>query len=215
MKNSDWIAYWNSAAKKNNNNIVFQNGYQGKLSFMPDSSLELLVKSIVRYLDLDKNDLLLDVGCGSGMLTIPLADYVEKIVGVDAAEQMILKMPKTIKSHLAKADNLPFEKNSFDKLLCHSIFQYFPDIKYSEMVISEMKRIVKPNGRIYIVDVPDKSKMEDYNKNKKEEDHDLSRIFYDKMFFLEMLREAITFDNELEGYGNSKYRFNVLFNNLK
>src|SRR4051794_20498628 len=48
-----------------------------------------LVDLLVSELGLDGRGRLLDVGCGPGSLTLPLAAHFEQVVGVDADEQML------------------------------------------------------------------------------------------------------------------------------
>ena len=50
-----------------------------------DDYLELLFSKLI----LDKNDTLLDLGCGEGSITIPLAGKVKKITGVDSSPKML------------------------------------------------------------------------------------------------------------------------------
>ena len=205
------MEYWN---KKGSGNIKDQkniNGYEGKLSYLPNYSYRYLITSIKKRLKLSKKNILLDVGCGGGILTYGLQKYVKQIIGIDASSQMLQHVPQTIETYLAKADNMPFLDNKFDKLLCHSIFQYFPDINYARKVLKEMERVCKPKGLIYIVDLPDETKRKEYEKSKKVEKHNLIRLFYSKEFFLKNWPKAKIFNNKLKGYGNAKFRFNLVY----
>ena len=40
-------------------------------------------------LKLDENDSVLDVGCGEGSITIPLAKKVKKVTGIDSSPKML------------------------------------------------------------------------------------------------------------------------------
>lgn len=211
LKYSDWMEYWNNKGSSVIKDQKHINGYEGKLSYLSDSAYRSLINSIKKILKLSKKDSLLDVGCGGGILTIALQKYVNNVVGVDGSAEMLQHVPKTIETHVARADELPFLDNKFDKILCHSIFQYFTDVSYARTVLEEIERVCKPNGLIYIVDIPDESKKEKYEANKKIEDHNLNRLFYSTGFFIDVWPRAKIFDNNLKGYGNAKYRFNVLF----
>lgn len=211
LKYSDWMDYWNTKGSTAIKDQKYINGYEGKLSYLPNAAYRSLITSIKKILKLSKRESLLDVGCGGGILTIALQKYVNNIIGVDGSTEMLKHVPKTIETHLANAAKLPFLDNKFDKILCHSIFQYFSNINYARTVLEEMERVCKPNGLIYIVDVPDEAKKEKYKANKKIEDHNLIRLFYSKKFFMDVWPKAKIFDNNLKGYGNAKFRFNVLF----
>lgn len=181
----DWIVYWREKGSEKKDPKMI-NGYNGKLSYLPDYSLKLLIDSINKRLALTTDDILLDVGCGSGILTKSLQKFVHKVIGIDSAQEMIQHMPKTIKTYIAKADDMPFLDGTFDKILCHSIFQYFPSQSYATLVIKELERVCKIGGLIYIVDVPDQEKKHEYEKNKKKEGHLLKRLFYTKDFFADI-----------------------------
>lgn len=206
----DWIAYWRKKGSGNNKDPKIINGYEGKLSYLPDSSHKLLINSISKHLSLSKNDLLLDVGCGGGILTQSFLKFVSRIIGIDASKEMLQHVPKSINTHVAKAHNMPFLDKTFEKVLCHSIFQYFPNEQYAKSVIKEMERVCKIGGFIYIVDLPNQKKRYEYEKQKKKEEHNLKRLFYTKEFFADIWPHARIFDNRLKGYGNAQYRFNVL-----
>src|SRR5579859_4090802 len=53
------------------------------------SQIDLRVKAITQNLSLNKNDVLLDICCGNGLLTDKLAASVARIYGVDFAEGLI------------------------------------------------------------------------------------------------------------------------------
>jgi len=206
----DWIAYWKERGSGKNKDPKIINGYEGKLSYLTDSAHKLLINSIRKHLSLSTDDVLLDVGCGGGILTKSLRKSVRRVIGIDSAQEMLGHMPKNIKTYVAKADNMPFLDSTFDKILCHSIFQYFPSKQYVKLVVKELERVCKIGGLIYIVDVPNQEKKHEYEKRKKKEDHNLKRLFYTKDFFTHIWPQAKIFDNRLRGYGNARYRFNIL-----
>lgn len=105
-------------------------------------------------LKLTKNDSLLEVGCGNGLLLKRLKNQAKYVFGVDLSIEMLkqIKDPQ-IKTVQAEASNLPFENCVFDKIVSHSIFHYFPNLKYAENSVLEMVRVCKPGGRIVISDI--------------------------------------------------------------
>lgn len=206
----DWIDYWNKKGASGEKDIKKISGYEGHLSYLPNASKKLLIASIVSKLKLNKNDKLLDVGCGVGILTVEFKKYAGEVVGIDASRFMLKLVPSNIKTYLAEVSNMPFPDQEFDKILCHSIFQYFPNLDYAQKVVKEMYRVCKIGGLIYIIDVPDEAKKILYSKNKKIEKHNLTRLFYQKSFFKRIYSSARVFNNKFPGYGNARYRFNIL-----
>lgn len=209
----NWKEYWKYKGNIKEKDLRILSGYNTPgLSIISNNSHKMLVKSIVRKLKLDNNDILLDVGCGAGVLTLPLSNFVKKIIGIDYSPSMIRHIPKRIETHIAQASNIPFDNETFNKVLCHSVIQHFPNLNYCKKAAKEMYRVCKFGGLIYIVDIPDLAKEKAYMiaRNKIPDKHNLKRLQYKKIFFKKMFPNVKIFDQKLKGYGNSKYRFNVL-----
>ncbi|WKD24685.1 class I SAM-dependent methyltransferase [Pseudoalteromonas sp. KG3] len=105
-----------------------------------------------------KGNNVLDVGCGNGLLLSKLLSNCTGCSGVDYSEVMIEEAKKLLPMgcfYQSEANNLPFEKHQFDRVLSYSIFHYFPSYDYALSVIKEMIRVCKPGGVILIGDVLD------------------------------------------------------------
>jgi SAM-dependent methyltransferase len=112
----------------------------------------------------------LDVGCGPGTDTIPLAQLVGatgQVVGVDYDEAMTAEADQRaadagvsvwVKHRHADAASLPFDPDSFDSSRSERLFQHLP---HPERVLSEMVRVTKPGGWIVVLDT-DHSTMSVY-----------------------------------------------------
>ena len=103
----------------------------------------------------------LDVGCGPGTDTIPLAQCVGssgQIIGIDYDAEMIIEAEKralkakvsawVIHKH-ADAIALPFESDYFDACRCERLFQHLED---PVKALSEMARVTKSGGWIVVFD---------------------------------------------------------------
>lgn len=128
-----------------------------ELDKMPDLGI-LLTE---RYLDYHfKNKKVLIVGGGlSGKLTEILFNKGAEVYVIEPDENRIdiqflyarlLKIPE---SRIIKcfAENLPFENNMFDFVYCFTVLEHVKDVKKS---LSEMYRVVKKNGIVFI-ETPD------------------------------------------------------------
>jgi len=94
---------------------------------------------------------ILDVGCGTGNLTIALASHFQeaKVTGVDQSQPFI----EAARSLAAKngrlvfdegdATELPFADDSFDATLSLLVVNFIPD---AERAVREMVRVTKPGG---------------------------------------------------------------------
>lgn len=209
-KPQDWIEYYKQKGQQAED-LKSLSGYNHPLAQLTEEGFPQLIEQVLTYLEIKPEDKLLDFGCGAALITRELAFASNNIVGIDANYQMIRHAPVSIKRVLGVGDSLPFRDDSFDKILCHSVFQYFPNLNYAENVISEMLRVLPENGAFIIMDIPDMAKKQQYLAVKGEETTGLMRLFYEKSWFANLIPNAKIFDHSLTGYENSKYRFNVLF----
>ena len=98
----------------------------------------------------------LDVGCGTGFLTLELAARGHRVTGVDLAPAMLaLARQKAAAQGLAArfeeadAENLPFAANSFDLVISRHVLWTLP---HPEAAIDDWRRVLRPGGRLAIVD---------------------------------------------------------------
>lgn len=207
----DWVEYYRIQATKGGN-LRQVSGYTHGLAQLTEKGLRDITDTANNFLDLKSTDRLLDLGCGAGLLTQHLVDKVGGLVGLDANREMMIHAAgeREFVRVEAMADHLPFRNAIFDKIFCHSIFQYFPDYFYAAAVIAEMRRVLRPGGRGLIMDIPDLAKKEAYMSVKTPDTHTLERLFYTKEWFSEVVPDAHIFERTITDYGNSHFRFDAL-----
>ena len=103
----------------------------------------------------------LDIGCGTGTLAIAATAHVGptgSVVGIDASPQMVARATrKAAKAgapalfQLAVAERLPFPDTRFDVVLSTLMFHHLPR-KTREHCAIEIRRVLKPGGRVFVVD---------------------------------------------------------------
>lgn len=96
---------------------------------------------------------LLDVGCGSGSITIDLAETVApgQVVGIDVNEGEIERAranakergTENIRFEIGNVYAIPLPDNSCDAVFSHGLFQYLED---PTGALQEMHRVLKPGG---------------------------------------------------------------------
>ncbi len=101
--------------------------------------------------------MILDVACGTGEFERLLLEKnpTQKIVGIDISEKMLdLARQKydafsNVEFQQASVHSLPFDSDYFDVVVCANSFHFFDQ---PQLALQEMKRVVKPNGKVIILD---------------------------------------------------------------
>ena len=104
---------------------------------------------------------ILEVGCGAGATLSTLRDSGAIFSGVDYSAPHIEIAAAALPGmnfHVSEAAALPFPDASFHAAFSYGVFLYFPDASYASKVLGEMLRVLHPDGRILILDVPDAAK---------------------------------------------------------
>jgi ubiquinone/menaquinone biosynthesis C-methylase UbiE len=98
---------------------------------------------------------ILDVGCGTGAHLQLYRKYNCALFGIDTSESMLRlarkKLNGTADLRLADACEMPFESSSFD-LVISMLMLHEMDEEIRPRAIDEMKRVVKKDGRILLID---------------------------------------------------------------
>jgi ubiquinone/menaquinone biosynthesis C-methylase UbiE len=110
---------------------------------------------------LSKDQKILDLACGYGRLTFPLAQAGYKIEGIDLAPNFIKDAKKlakqkriNLKFRTGNMLKLPYKDNSFNSIICMwSSFNHLLAKKDQIKALNEMFRILK-NGGFAIIDMP-------------------------------------------------------------
>lgn len=114
--------------------------------------------------DLQSCDRVLDVGCGSGAVTMDVADASGGVVvGVDPSRSMVRQARRYLHSPgaahkddvwILRGDGhrLPFPDGAFDTAVCNLTLMWVED---PQRVVDEMARVVRPGGRVLASLEPD------------------------------------------------------------
>ena len=110
----------------------------------------------------------LDIGCSSGRYVMGLKDKGFEAIGIDTAIIPLKYSSERTDAKLirASATDLPFEKESFDLVICIELLHHFED-EVLEKVLGEISEVIKPGG-VFIFDVKNKLNPVMWYKYKKE-----------------------------------------------
>lgn len=109
------------------------------------------VQLILEYFGDLNGKRVLDVGCGKGRFARVLAERYPAacIVGFDLAEAMLRCIPSGVHACGGSMTALPFLSGGFDCAYATESLEHAVDI---EAAVAEMCRVVRPGGRITIID---------------------------------------------------------------
>ena len=115
-------------------------------------------------LNIQQGDTVLDIGCGPGIDTVAMAllnPDACKFYGVDIDNGMLAEADEFAKQYdvsdrvthqLADVCELPYEDNMFDAVRAERLFQVLPAFLQPHEIFKEILRVLKPQGRIVIID---------------------------------------------------------------
>jgi demethylmenaquinone methyltransferase/2-methoxy-6-polyprenyl-1,4-benzoquinol methylase/phosphoethanolamine N-methyltransferase len=119
-------------------------------------------KAALELVEVDPGMRILDVGCGTGSLTIEAKQKMEgegTVVGIDPSSNMInLAQQKAEKEgveidfQVGVIEKIDFPDDKFDLVLSSLMMHHLPD-ELKESGLQEIHRVLKPNGTLLIVEL--------------------------------------------------------------
>ena len=116
----------------------------------------------IEMADIKRGELVLDIGFGTGWCLERLIPYVgaaTPVYGIDFStgmrEETLRNLKKkgldgSVRLYMGNVKNMPFEDGKFDVLFASFLLDLMED-EDSAAALAEMKRILKPNGRLIVV----------------------------------------------------------------
>jgi SAM-dependent methyltransferase len=111
-----------------------------------------LAPSFVAFADPPRDTRLLDIGSGTGALSVALLEGVAgaTVVGIEPSEAYVSYSRENISDdrlcfQVGDAQDIPFDDDSFDAALSLLILQELPD---APLALREMRRVTRPGGSV-------------------------------------------------------------------
>jgi len=112
-------------------------------------SLELISK----YLHPNQQDIIVDIGGGTGYFAKYLEPQVKQVIVIDPSLKMLQKITKhSIEKIWGTAENISISNNSVDKVVLINTLHHIPR-EYHKLVLEEIYRILKTQGQLFIIEV--------------------------------------------------------------
>ena len=107
-----------------------------------------LAEPFLDFAGIHPGSTVLDVGCGTGTVSLTLAQRGATVVGVDASEPYLdgarrLRSHPAVTYELGDACDLPYASASFDACVSTLVIDVIPDV---DQVAAEMRRVTRPGG---------------------------------------------------------------------
>ena len=118
----EWTEFWQEQLKnKEDKGKDWDKAAEG---FQKRAKKDDYQESLFSKLILNENDTVLDLGCGEGSITLPLAKKVKKVTGVDSSPKMLELLNK--RAHEENINNVetvlkPLEEITFEEIGSHDV----------------------------------------------------------------------------------------------
>lgn len=149
MKNDKWRKYWNKRAKKSPNKECAAGRKINTEWF--NTTLDFINTKLNFY----KTDVVIDAGCGTGLISSHIANKVSWVICLDFAIEMLKQADKkeNISYIVGDIKEIPLKSEIFDKCFCYNVFQYL-GFAETKKVAAELNRICKRRAKILVGDIP-------------------------------------------------------------
>lgn len=109
-------------------------------------------------MNLNRNDVLLEAGCGTGRMTPIFASRCHSVAALDFSFESLRRCQAKLKRagitnvDLIQADvcALPFRNNSFSKLVSCQVLEHLPTPESRDRMISELARVTESGGNVVL-----------------------------------------------------------------
>lgn len=159
-----WRAFWDHKAEAETEFEATGRGRMDLCGFLHT------IGEISRNLQFKPDDIVLDIGCGSGIVALALAPWVSTVKGMDLSPRMV----ERARANSAGVGNVSYTvgdirfmdslEERFDKILAYSVLQYLDGLDDLRAVFQGLVSALKPGGMALFAANPDPDRREVYRE---------------------------------------------------
>ncbi len=124
---------------------------------LPSVFYQAIHKRLLDYVQFSERPVVLDLGCGTGRLLNRLAAHYPDLsgTGLDFSSEMLYQARRSNQHHprlifvQGNTEALPFTDQQFTDVFSTISFLHYP---HPDLVLAEVRRVLQPGGRFYLVD---------------------------------------------------------------
>ena len=126
---------------------------------------EAKYRKALEYLTITDGSVILDVGCGTGLLFSHITPKAQTVVGIEISHGLLVrakeKAERSRNVHLvqADADHIPFKNDVFSVVFAFTVLQNLPKPK---VTLGELKRVTNSDGNLVITGLKKAFSLDDF-----------------------------------------------------
>jgi len=227
---NEWKVIWNN---RNSNSVnlsdrIIDSGFDSKYGGISPTIWQDYVDGVAKKLAVNKNDSIFEIGCGCGAFLMALKKHTARVNGIDYSESLLKHCFELNPSgffSVMEANEIGKnnQERKYDVIISNSVFQYFPNLEYTNSVLSGIDKILNTNGRFALLDINDEEKKASYHLTRAKEFGSIKKynemykstphLFYSKSYFINWAKrknyKIEISDQTIKEYINAKFRYNV------
>lgn len=123
------------------------------------------IQNLAKQLPLKPDSYVLDVGPGDGALFRIVAGRVRRCCGVDPSANAVARLTglfqgvTNVEFMVGSSESIPYGDAEFDVVVINSVLQILPSTEVARRSLSELVRVCRPGGVIFVGELPFRSEL--------------------------------------------------------
>lgn len=121
-------------------------------------NFQQILDGVLSRLDVDESADVLDLCCGNGIFSVPLAKRCRTVHSVDVVSEFVESIDTSENTNITTQTRdirqLDFDEHQFDRVLLYAAIQYLSANEVFRL-LTKIQRWLRPNGFLFLGDIPD------------------------------------------------------------